>query len=219
MPFYQSDFLGESWLGLFAIATDKYCFVSRRLSKTKCNKIAKALKVKVVPTTIADTSLVGIMGAANSSGIVLPYLINEAECKLIKKFTKIGILFERFTALGNLIVVNDNGAVVSPVFCSDTIKSIEKTLKIKAVQMQIAGSQEVGSLCLATNKGFLVSPDASDEEFKKLEEIFKVNGSRASANFGSTAIGSCVIANSYGCVVDKKTTAIELQYISEGLGL
>ena len=219
MSFYQTNFLGESYLGLFGFSSDKYCLISDRLSKNNIDKIEEALGVGTIPTKIFSFFLVGIMGAGNSNGVLLPYLSENSEIKKIKKSVgNVCVVPEKFTALGNLVVANDNGAIISDIFSEKTRALVEDFLDVETVQRDIAGSSEVGALCLATNKGFVVTPDSDDSEMKGLEKIFGVKGGRASANFGSKVVGCCMIANSKGILIGDETTPIELGYINEALG-
>jgi len=206
-------------LGLFGFSTDEYCLVSDRLSKNNINKIEESLGVGTIPTRIFSFSLVGIMGAGHSKGVLMPYLSEESEIKVIKKSVEnVQVVPDKFTALGNLVVANDKGAIISDVFSEKTRELVEDCLGVKTVQRDIAGSSEVGALCLATNKGFVVTPDSSDKEMKELEKIFGVKGGRASANFGSKVVGCCMMANSNGLVIGDETTPIELDYVNEALG-
>jgi len=218
MAIYQTDFLGEGYLGLFGFATDKYCLISQRLSENQIDKIEKHLGVETIQTPIFNFSLSGIMSAGNSHAVLLPYLVEDNELARIKKRVKAAIVPDKFTALGNLIAINDHGGVISDVFSPRAKSIIDDTLGFKTVQGKIGESSEVGAVCVATNKGFVVTPDASDSEVKHLEEIFGVPGGRASANMGSKLVGVCIIANSNGFIISEETTPIEIEYINEALG-
>ena len=218
MAIYQTDFLGEGFLGLFGFATDKFCLVSNRLTDNKIDKLASHLNVEMIPTSVFSFFLSGIMSAGNSNGVLLPYLVEDEEVERIQKQVKTVIVPDRFTALGNLVVANDHGGVISDVFSPQTKVIIDGALDIETVQKKIANSSEVGALCTATNKGFVATPDTSDEEMEQLEEIFGVKGGRASANMGSKMVGACLIANSNGLIAGEETTPIEIEYINEALG-
>ncbi len=218
MALFQTDFLGDGYLGLFGFATDKYCLLSDRLGEGKIKEAHKVFGVKVIESSVYNFFLTGIMSAGNSNGALVPYLIDERELKAVRKGVEATVVPDNFTALGNLISVNDNGGVISDVFSQKSKMIIDKALGIETVQKTIAGCSEVGSLCVATNKGFVATPDASDEEMRQLEKIFGVPGGRASANMGCKMVGACIIANSNGFMAGRSTTPIELDYITEALG-
>ncbi len=218
MAMYQTEFVGEDYVGLFGFATDKYLLVSPRLSDNHIDNLVSHLSVPVVRSSVSGFFLSGIMSSGNSNGVLLPYLALDSEISSIGEKTQVSIVPDRFTALGNLIVANDYGGVISDVFSQEAKAIIDKTLGVKTVQMRIANSSEVGAVCLSTNKGFVVTPDAGDDEIKKLSGIFGVEGGRATANTGSKLIGACLIANSRGFVAGSSTTPLELEYITEALG-
>jgi translation initiation factor 6 len=218
MTIYKTNFLGEGYLGLFGFATDRYVLLSPRVSDNQLSQIEENLNAEPVITSIFNFNLPGILSAGNSNGILAPYLAEEREIKTIEKITNVAVVPDRFTALGNLIVANDKGGVISDVFSQKAKVIIDEALGINTMQGKIANSSEVGALCVATNKGFVATPDTSDEEMKRLEKVFAVPGGRASANVGSKALGSCLIANSNGFIAGEKTTPIEVEYINEALG-
>jgi translation initiation factor 6 len=219
MAIYQADFLGEGYLGLFGFSTDRYLLISSRLPENQIDKLSKILQVDAIPTPIFNFMLSGIMSAGNSNGVLVPYLAEDSEVEDISKKINAVKVPDKFTALGNLIVANDKGGIISDVFSQKSKLVIDEALGIDTVQGKIAGSSEVGALCIATNKGFAVTPDVSDRELEYLESVFAVSGGRASANIGSKAVGACLIANSNGLLAGEKTTPIEIQYISEALDL
>lgn len=218
MAVYQTNFLGEDYLGLFGFATDKYCLISNRLVQKKIEKIEHILGVKTIQTSVSNFFLPGIMSAGNSNGAIVPYLVEDYEIRNIEKKIPVSVVPDKFTALGNLVVANDFGGVVSDVFSHEAKSVIDKALGVKTVHGRIAGSSEVGAVCLATNKGFVATPDTSDAEMEHLKDIFGVPGGRASANMGSKAVGCCAIANSNGLLTGIETTPIEMEYILEALG-
>ncbi|MFQ5910594.1 MAG: translation initiation factor eIF-6, partial [Thermoplasmata archaeon] len=81
------------------------------------------------------------------------------------------------------------------------------------------GLKTVGSVAVATNKGVVCHPKIRNEERKLLEDVLKVPVTIATANYGTTYVGACVVANSKGAVVGSTTTPIEIGRIEEGLVL
>jgi len=129
------------------------------------------------------------------------------------------ILKSKFTAVGNLILCNGKGAIISKVFNKKEKKEIEDCLGVEAVFSSIAGIQTVGSCGIATNKGCLLHRDAKEEEIKIVEDVLKVKVDIGTANFGSPFVGSCIIANSKGALVGESTTGPEIVRIQEALEL
>ena len=125
---------------------------------------------------------------------------------------------DHFYALGNLVLANDFGAVVSPLIDSKTSKQIEDTLDVEVNKTRIANSDLVGSLAFTTNLGVLVTPFASDEEIDELKSLLKVEkGNIGTINLGQPFIAAGILANTRGCVVGNDTTGLETVRISQTL--
>ena len=127
------------------------------------------------------------------------------------------VINTKFTALGNLVLCNDKGAVMSSVISKKEKKKIEDCLGVGGEYGSLASITTVGSCGIATNKGCLVHRDASEEEIKVVENILKVPVDIGTANFGSPFVGSCIIANSNGAVIGESTTGPEVTRIMEAL--
>ncbi len=224
MKVLQTNFFGDHNIGLFGKASDKFCIVGNLTHDKNIKSIAEVLKVKVVKATVANTDLVGIFCCVNSNGIILPKVVSERELNMFNALKKhfnvnVGVLNSKFTAVGNLVLTNDNGAVVSELLGRNDKKTIEDCLGVESIQSSIAKIHTVGSCGISTNKGCLVHRDAGEEEIKKIEGMLKVSADIGTANFGSPFVGSCAIANSKGALVGESTSGPEINRIMEALGL
>lgn len=224
MKIFQTNFHGDVNIGLFSRTSDKFCIVGNFVMDKSKQKMEEFLGADVFKTTIANTDLVGIFCAMNSNGILLPNIVNKRELDFFKRLKKqygvnVAILPSRFTAIGNLIAANDNGAIISDVFSKAIKRKIEDCLGVQAEYSTVAKQIVVGSLSVVTNKGCLLHRDADEDEIKKVEEILKVKTDIGTANFGSPFVGSAVIANSKGAVVGEQTTGPEVVRIAETLDL
>lgn len=208
------DYEGDVNIGFYGTATDKFVISSFR------KDLSPILKVPHFKVSIAESELVGLFSAANSNGIILPKIIKEEEIKKIKKIgVNVLILKEKFTAIGNLICVNDKGAIASELISKKSLKEMEDCLGVEIYQTKIANIKIVGSVCFATNKGALVHRDASEEDLRIIKEILKVDIEKGSINLGSPFIKSGIIANSYSALVGSKTSGFELDIIVRTLKL
>jgi len=224
LKIFQTNFHGDVNIGLFSRTSDKFCIVGNFVMDKSKQKMEEFLGADVFKTTIANTDLVGIFCAMNSNGILLPNIVNKRELDFFKRLKKqygvnVAILPSRFTAIGNLIAANDNGAIISDVFSKAIKRKIEDCLGVQAEYSTVAKQIVVGSLSVVTNKGCLLHRDADEDEIKKVEEILKVKTDIGTANFGSPFVGSAVIANSKGAVVGEQTTGPEVVRIAETLDL
>jgi len=220
---WQTNFYGDHNLGLYGKSSDRICVLGRIL-EGKREKIEEFLNVKTVALTISNTDLVGIFCALNENGMILPKIITDLEREKFEELKKlfginVKVLNSNFTALGNLILCNGHGALISKLFTKKDKKMIEDCLDVESHFSTIAGIQTVGSCGIATSKGCLLHRDASEEEIKIAEEVLKVKVDIGTANFGSPFVGSCVIANSKGAIIGESTTGVEIIRLQETLEL
>jgi translation initiation factor 6 len=202
------DYYGDANIGFYGKASDKLLISSFE------KDFSSIFKVPSKRITTGGAEFVGLFSAMNSNGIVLPFIIKEEELKEIKKLgLDILVLKEKFTALGNLIVANDKGAIVSELVSKKNLKAIEDVLKVEAVQASLVNSKIVGSVCFATNKGAILHREAKDEDVRLVKDVLKVEVEKGSVNFGSPFVASGLIANSYGALIGSKTSGYELDVI------
>jgi len=206
------DYYGDVNIGFYGRASDKLFISSFE------KDFSNILNVPSKRITIGGTEFVGLFSAMNSNGIILPFIVEDEELKEIKK---IGldtlVLKEKFTAIGNLIVANDKGAIVSELLSEKNVKLIEDVLKVEVVKAKLVNSKVVGSVCFATNKGAILHREASEEDEKLVKSVLKVEVEKGSVNFGSPYISSGLIANSYGALIGNKTSGYELDVILRAL--
>ena len=217
MHFMRTHLNGNPYLGIFACTSDSHLLIPPGIPKRVIKEISEALEVEPIQTTIAGTGLVGTLAVANSKGLLLPADATNTEVDILRKSldTNVGVLETRFNALGNLILVNDKGALVGNVYQSDEMEMISNTLSVKVKKGTINSLGIVGSLARSNNMGALVSPNATDEEVKVIKDALDVNVERGTANLGVGNVGICILANSNGVVAGMPTTGIEMSNIQQ----
>ncbi len=218
----QADFQGDHNLGLFAIASDNFCLTGNIVSKEVSNTIEKVLDVSVVNAAISNTDLCGIFAVMNSNGMLLPKIVYDHEVERIKELVKefdinVQVMDSKYTAVGNLVLCNDKGAILSKLFSVKEIYKIKDCLGIETEVSTVANINTVGSSGIATNKGCLLHRDAQESEINLIKDLLKVDADIGTANFGSPFVGSCMIANSNGCVAGLSTTGHEITRLMEAL--
>lgn len=218
----QLNFYGDHNLGLYGKACDKFCIIGN-IEEKNIDQIKKLLNAECIRTTISNTDFIGILAVFNENGILLPKIANSNE---IEFFSKIGkqfglnceILESKFTAIGNLILCNSKGAVISKLFGRNEKKKIEECLGVESCYENVAGMKTVGSAGVATNKGCLLHRDAEEKEIEQIKSILKVEVGIGTVNFGSPFVGSAIIANSNGAIIGESSTGPEVVRIQETLG-
>lgn len=219
----QLNFYGDHNLGLYGKACDKFCIMGN-IEEKNIEQIRKTLGVECINATVSDTDFVGVLSAFNENGILLPRIVNSKELEIFSRIKKefglnIETIGSKFTAIGNLILCNSRGAVISSLFTEHDKKIIEDCLGVEACHINIAHMKTVGSVGVATNKGCLLHRDAEENEIEGVKEILKVEVGVGSANFGSPFVGSAIIANSKGAIIGESTSGPEVVRIQEALNL
>lgn len=213
------DINGNPYLGVYCHANDEFAIVPPEFSQKMISQIRECLEVEVVQTTIANSSLIGVLLCSNSHGMIVTNFAEKKELKPFKSRLNILLIPDVLNAVGNNILVNDKFAYVHPDIKKETIKKIEDTLNVEVLKGSIAGQKTVGAAAVVTNSGLLCHPHASKHELDRLKKRFEVNADIGTANYGVPLVGACMIANSKGAVVGATSTPIELGRIEEALEL
>ena len=206
------DIDGNPNLGVSILAKDNVAIVSPGLQDSYLKSIKE--------TPICGSNLAGALMAGNSNGLLIsPYVFSHELDVLREHDINVEIMPDKLTAIGNIIVANDNGALVNPSLSDEAKRIIKNTLEVEVVETSIAGLDIVGSLVAATNRGALVHPDASEEELDLVEDVLGVPAEIGTVNRGVKLVGACIIANSNGVIVGNKTTGPELARIDQVFNL
>lgn len=206
-------------VGLFLRANDNTLLIPFGFADTKTKKLKEYLNVKkIMHVSIAGTRLIGPMSVMNNNGMLLPSTASDEEIQILKQ-TGLNVerLQSKFTAIGNLILANDKGAIVSSLFNGEVHQSIRDVLGVPIQIMSISGYVQVGSMVVTTNAGAIVHPNANDREIKRIAEILQVEAEPATINGGSPFLSSGIIANFKSAIVGSLTTGPELIMITRAL--
>ena len=207
----QTNFNGDPNLGIYGFATDKYCLLGIKLANPA--KIESALGVKIIRCPFFGTEISGIFSAGNSCGMAVPSSIEEEEIAILEKKTRVLRLETKYTALGNLMLMNDKGCIISRLIKEEK-SCIERFFGIEChIFDSVIGV--VGSAALANNRGCIVHPNLGEREVAQISRALAVDCQPGTANFGSPFVGSCSIANSRGIVASEQSTGIEVSRMEE----
>jgi translation initiation factor 6 len=156
------------------------------------------------------------MTVMNNNGILLPSLASDEEVQLLRQASKLNVerADSRFTAVGNLIAANDNGAIVSPLLDGQVGQQVQDVLGVPVHSMTVGGFVQAGSMIIATNGGAGVHPKATEEEINTVSEVLQVPAEPVTVNGGVPFLSSGVIANTNAVVVGSMTSGPELIMLS-----
>ena len=210
---------GNPNLGVYISVNDEVAIVPFNLPTEMEPVMKEALEVDLIRTSIAGCNLNGVLATGNSNGFVVSPHTTDREIELLEDAgLNVARLPGKYTAVGNILAVNDYGAMAGPNIKEETIKVIEDTLKVPVEIYQFADSKIVGSASIVTNKGALLHRDTLSDELGHVEEFFKVEGNIGTVCKGMPLVGACGIANSNGVMVGEHTTGPETARIEEALG-
>ncbi|MDD5616893.1 MAG: translation initiation factor IF-6 [Candidatus Methanoperedens sp.] len=209
---------GTSVLGVFGTCTENFVFVPPDISDETLKDLEVSLDVTGVRISVGGSSVVGSLIGGNSNGVVVAGFILERELRKIRKYTRAARLSGGLNASGNLILSNDNAALVHPDLPDKAVGMIQKALGVDVRKGTIGGLKTVGMAGIATNKGVLVHPKTTTNEIAVLEELFNLPVDIGTVNFGSHLVGSGILANSKGYVAGEDTTGPEITRIEDALG-
>ena len=210
---------GNPNLGVYISVNDEVAIVPFNLPVEMEPVMKEALEVDIIRTSIAGCNLNGALSVGNSNGFLVSPYINDRELETLESAgLNVAMLPGKYTAVGNILAVNDNAAIAGPNIGEETIKVIEDTLKVPVKIYPFADSKIVGSASIITNKGALLHRDTLSDERDFIEEFFKVEGNIGTVCKGMPLVGACGIANSNGVMVGESTTGPEMARIEEALG-
>lgn len=216
MAIYRFTVYKSPNLGIFVKANDSYVLVPYGFAETKTGKLSEYLQVQEITASVGGTRLLGPMTVINNNGILLPPIASDQELESLKKSSKLNVerLETKFTAIGNLIAANDNGALVSPLLKGEADSLIRDVLGIAPTTMSVGGFVQTGSMVVATNGGAGVHPKATEDEVKAISEILQVPAEPVTVNDGIPFLSSGIVANTKAVVAGSLTTGPELIMLS-----
>lgn len=210
---------GNPNLGVSIAVTDKLALAPPNLGEKMVGVVEECLQVPVITTPISGSSLAGALAVGNSRGFLLSKYAFDKEIETIKKSgLEVERIPDRLTAVGNIILANDHGALANPLLSDESIEVVSDTLDVDVVRGSIAKFKINGSVAVSTNKGVLAHPSTTPEEIKFLEKTMKVPADVGTVNQGTKLVGAGTVANSNGVLVGEKTTGPEMARIEESLG-
>jgi translation initiation factor 6 len=210
---------GSPNLGVSMAVTEKTAIVPPGIQDGMVNLIEECLGVSVIKTPISGSNLTGALVCGNSNGFIVSKYAFDSELEAIEDAGfEVERIPDKLTAVGNIVLANDSGAMVNPLLSDKSVELISQVLDVEVQKGTIANYKITGSVAAATNKGALVHPSATRGEIESLEELLKVPADVGTVNNGTKLVGACTAANSRGVIVGLSTTGPELARIEESFG-
>jgi translation initiation factor 6 len=214
---YKYDVYKSPNIGLFVRANDRILIVPFGFAETKTTKLMGYLQIEdEVYASIGGTRLIGPMVVMNNNGILVPSIASDDEIDILRKASGLNVerLKSKFTAIGNLISTNDNGALLSPLFEGEIDQQVQDILGVPVHSMTVGGFIQTGSMVVSTNTGAVVHPRCTEEEIKVIAEALQVEVEPVTVNGGVPFVSSGIIANAKSVIVGSLTSGPELIMLS-----
>ncbi|HYZ50397.1 MAG TPA: translation initiation factor IF-6 [Nitrososphaeraceae archaeon] len=214
---YKYDVYKSPNIGLFIKANDSIMMIPFGFAETKITKLTHYLQTeKKIFVSVAGMRLIGPMTVMNNNGILLPSIASDEEMDVLRQASGLNVerLKSKFTAIGNLISSNDNGALVSPLLDGEVNQQVRDILGVPVNSISVGGFVQTGSMIVATNIGAAIHPKATEEEVKIISESLQVQVEPATVNGGIPFLSSGIIANSKSVIVGSLTSGPELIMLS-----
>jgi translation initiation factor 6 len=201
------DLNGDPNIGMYGIATEKFCLLGKSIPKKHIKKIKEILGVPVYQIRLYGTDLIGIFAVANSNCLIVPDIIFEEELAELKKLPiKLKVIKTQKTAMNNNILCNDEIAFVSKEYTKEEVKELKEALKVKIVQTDVAGTTLPGSCGILTEKGAIFNPNTEVTEIEKIEKELGYEIGLGTTNLGNAFVSAGLIANSNGYIAGGLTS-------------
>jgi translation initiation factor 6 len=214
---YRKDFNGSIDIGAYITLTNKYCVVGKSETAELYTFLSEHMSIPIVEATINSTRSVGCLCRGNARGLVVPDTVTDQELMHIRNSLPENIVVkrieERLNAFGNVLLCNDEVAIVHVDLEQYTVDEIERVLGVPVFRQNIGCLPLVGTFGALNNQGMLVHPEASQESQAELSELLQVNVIAGTVNSGLPTIGGGLVVNDWLCIAGPKTTNIEMAVI------
>jgi len=205
MELERYNYQGNTNLGFYATTSNQQSIFPPEFDRKEI------FETDYCETYIARTRLVGLFTAGNSNCIIIPNVITDREReKLEESEVDFHILETKETALGNQILANDKGALISEKL-EEHQEEIEEALEVPVHIGEIAGIENVGVTATANSHGAVIHREASEEEAEHVMDVLQIEDiDIGTVNLGSPFIGSGAVANDSAILVGEDTSGPEV---------
>ncbi len=203
-------------IGVYTSANDDFVFMPNGFTRTKAEALAKHLDVEYKNISVGNTRVIGALMIVNNHGLLLPRTAYPDEIEFLEKTAglNVEVLETKHNALGNMMAVNDRGAIVSPLIERESIRKIEQALDVEVIQRRVAGYNQVGAVVRANSEGGIIHPETDEEDVKTFSNVLGVNLEPATINGGVPFVASGTLANNKTVIVGSFTTGPEIMMLT-----
>ena len=169
MPIDTVDIFGSDQVGIHLASVDNVLFHPPELPQPVLETLEATLGLEMQPLTVGGSNLVGALVCGNSRGIAIADIANEGDIDQLTSYGDVVVMEGGVNTAGNLLVVNEQGAVASPSIPHEGLEILAEVLAVDVASTTIAGQDVVGSLAVTNDQGVLLHPDVTPDEAMLIE--------------------------------------------------
>ncbi|MEK6902126.1 MAG: hypothetical protein AABX02_00865, partial [archaeon] len=113
---------GSPYVGIFCSVTDEIGLVPSFIEKKEQKKIEETLSIETIQTSLADSSLLGVLARGYGKKFAIPYTASEDEINALQNAGIYLHVMDEITAIGNLLALQKHGGIISPLIQPHEIK-------------------------------------------------------------------------------------------------
>ena len=210
LSIYRVSVRKSSFVGVYCSVFGDKAIASPVVPRGFERRLKELLRAETTITTIGSVSSVGMMVVMNSRGFVVPKTITDAELATLEQRSKVLVVDDRPSALGNLIVANDRGAIISDLISEDAASQISDFLGVEHIRMSIGRYRTIGSLFAVSNGAGIASPLVDEKTLAQVSSALQIKLIPTTVNDGERLVKLGVLLNDTAIVVGKSTNGVEL---------
>jgi len=212
--------LGSVNIGLYAKANNNFLIYYSGITSRKVKKLINGLKVEPIPIKPLNTRIISPFIALNSRGLIISRYLDldlkdNIKSAIKGKDLELVELDTKYTAIGNLVIINDHAALTSPILPNRVRREIADKLDVEVSSITIGRFSYIGSLMVVNNIGGLAAPVIKEDELNFIRSLFKIDVLTGTVNNGIYFVSSGIILNDKAIYVGENTVGRELLLISQ----
>lgn len=225
MGIVKTSLFGGSSLGVYLCLNNKMLLYPRVTPKEKVKLFKEPFSndFSSFPIMINQSALIGCYCVMNKNGLIVTDLITDSEAQKLSSYAKDHDmnyleLKSKDNAVGNLIMTNDKGAVISS-YLRNNVKQIQNVLDVEVLILDYASTYLAGSGGITNNNGCCVHPMVSDNEADMISDVLKVPVDVSTVNMGDPFVHAGLVANDFGAIIGDQSSGPEMMRITNMLKL
>ena len=145
MPIDTVDIFGSDQVGIHLASVGNVLFHPPELPAPTVEAFETCLGLELHPISIGGSSLVGALVCGNSKGIAVADIATEGDIDQLTAFGDVVVMEGGVNTAGNLLVVNEQGAIASPSIPHEGLEILAEVLAVDVAATTVAGQDVVGA--------------------------------------------------------------------------